>query len=226
MIGYELRVSNAELDRALGVMSLGLLWSNQGPIEPTINAPVIVHDQPNLFEPRPGRLELRRYGLVPEEYCSSNDADRFKHWHIRAERVWYQRNHCELLHQRCLIPMTGFVMEREVNGLRVRRVARPNDGRIVLAAGIFSDWQKPGKHLIRTFGILTVAGWGDTEALNSKTRIPALIDPTRWLKWLDPGVPAERAWDFLETPDSLDFYFEQPWIPPVIRIGHAELVGQ
>jgi putative SOS response-associated peptidase YedK len=76
--------------------------------------------QRDLFDPNGYRLSSARFGLVPNEFSSSRESDRYKLHAIRAERIEYQRAVLRVFAQtRCVIPVQSAMLEG-VNALKDR----------------------------------------------------------------------------------------------------------
>jgi putative SOS response-associated peptidase YedK len=196
MVGYELRCTAAELGRHFEAVALGLNWERGGLLTPREKAPIIVRQEESLF----GALEVKLYrlGLVPQAYGSEADADRYQQWYIRGDEMRYKRNQSALIQTRCIVPMTHFTTERDLNGeLSYTRFEGRHEP-ILGAAGVFTRWQKPGKYGIDSFGVLTLGQRDPKGIVDYKTRAPVILDREAWATWLDPKLRMQGAYDMLE----------------------------
>jgi putative SOS response-associated peptidase YedK len=94
------------------------------------------HGQRDLFDPNGYRLSSARFGLVPNEFSSSRESDRYKLHAIRAERIEYQRAVSRVFAQtRCVIPVQSAMLEG-VDVLEGR-------GEVVWLAGMWTRYERP-----------------------------------------------------------------------------------
>jgi putative SOS response-associated peptidase YedK len=88
--------------------------------------------------------------------------------------------------RRCLVPVDGFY-EWQATGKRKQpyRIVR-KDGQPLGLAGLWSNWRDKDGRALETFTILTTE---PTEAVKSiHNRMPLIIDPAHYSKWLDPQL--------------------------------------
>ena len=124
-------------------------------------------EQSNLFAPT---LVSARWGLVPNEFCSTNDADKFGLHQIRFERLKYSRPLTNIYPaRRCLIPVWGL----ELDGVDALEPGTPR-----LLAGIWTQFLRPMMR-IQSFGLLTRQRRGKREAV--------VLEPDRAERWLNPN---------------------------------------
>ena len=98
------------------VTKSGKEFSSRSSVEPTGYGLILrpqKHWQPNLFndQARAGEnlhaeLAQARWGLVPNEFNSPREADRYELWTNRAERLRFSRSvYKAFLETRCLVPV-------------------------------------------------------------------------------------------------------------------------
>jgi putative SOS response-associated peptidase YedK len=149
-------------------------------------------EQTNLFTPQ---IVAARWGLVPNELCSTNDADKFGLHKVRFERIKYSRNMRDIYPaQRCLIPVRGLLLDG-VDSLE--------SGSAQLLAGIWTEFLRPALR-IQSFGVLTRQRRGGREAV--------VLEDKQAERWLHPKTSsrelralAEGWWTLEKFPRQTEF---------------------
>ncbi len=98
-----------------------------------------------------------------------------------------------LRHRRCLVPATGFYEWQREGRTRTPFFFAPAVPSEPLAlAGIWEDWTD-GTECLRSLSILTTAANAVMRPIHD--RMPVILQPDAWLRWLDPAVqhPCEPA---------------------------------
>jgi putative SOS response-associated peptidase YedK len=124
----------------LGIPSNPKLFIPKNSVHVGDHLPIIRLEQPHgqrdLFDPNGYRLSSARFGLVPNEFSSSRESDRYKLHAIRAERIEYQRAVSRLFSQtRCVIPVQSAMLE-SVDALEDR-------GEVIWLAGMWTRYERP-----------------------------------------------------------------------------------
>jgi putative SOS response-associated peptidase YedK len=93
--------------------------------------------------------------------------------------------------RRCLIPADGFY-----EWLKEGKAKKPmrftlRDGRLFAFAGLWERWLSPEGPAIQTCTILTTSANQIVRPLHE--RMPVILDPTRYLDWLDPATSAAEV---------------------------------
>jgi putative SOS response-associated peptidase YedK len=131
---------------------------------------------------------LLRWGLIPSWVKDPRGFSLLIN--ARAESVLEKpafRN--AMRRRRCLIPADGFY-EWKQDGERKRpHVARPKG--LVAFAGLWEPWMGPNGEEVDTVCIVTTSANQTLRSLND--RMPAVIPPEAFDRWLDPNVEAEAA---------------------------------
>lgn len=141
-------------------------------------------------QPKTGRrgLALLKWGLVPRESLGGERG----FINARAETAWEKPSFAEAFaSRRCLIPATGFYEWQKIDAKRRQPwLFRLASGRVFAFAGL---WE-PAAQLpdaVPTCTILTT----DPNEIASPVhdRMPVILDPADYGRWLDPAVtiPAE-----------------------------------
>jgi putative SOS response-associated peptidase YedK len=161
-------------------------------IAPTQEAPVVRRVErpasPECSGPH-RRLDLLRWGLVP--YWADSPAIGSRLINARAETVAEKPAFRDAFRRhRCLVAADGFYeWKPEPGGKQPYWIHRP-DGRPFAFAGLWSRWGR-GEARFDSFTILTVEASPEIAPLHD--RMPAILDPRAWERWLDPRLsdPAE-----------------------------------
>jgi len=141
-------------------------------------------------QPQTGRRGLARlkWGLVPRE--SLGDERGFIN--ARAETAWEKPSFCEAFaRRRCLVPATGFYEWQKID-VKHRQpwLLRLASGRVFAFAGL---WEPPAglPGAVPTCTILTTDPNDVARPIHD--RMPVILDPNDYARWLDPAVtvPAE-----------------------------------
>jgi putative SOS response-associated peptidase YedK len=130
------------------------------------------HGQRDLFDPNGYRLSSARFGLVPNEFSSSRESDRYKLHAIRAERIEYQRAVSRVFAQtRCVIPVQSAMLEG-VDVLEDR-------GEVIWLAGLWTRYERPSAR-VESCAVIT--------RLNRVDDSRGLIElkPEDFVDWLEP----------------------------------------
>jgi putative SOS response-associated peptidase YedK len=165
-------------------------------------------EQTNLFTPE---LVVARWGLVPNELCSTNDADKFGLHKVRFERIKYSRNMRDIYPaQRCLIPVRGLLLDG-VDSLE--------SGSAQLLAGIWTEFLRPALR-IQSFGVLTRQRRGGREVV--------VLEPDQAQRWLDPNSSGKElkaiiegwwAQKLFDSTPNLEIHSIPPQLEPQNRLA-------
>jgi putative SOS response-associated peptidase YedK len=88
-------------------------------------------------------------------------------------------------HRRCLVPADGFYEWQRTNGNKQPYYVTRLDGRPLAFAGLWEVWDRGGGP-IESCTILTTAADDRLAALHD--RMPVLLEPEAYARWLDPAV--------------------------------------
>jgi putative SOS response-associated peptidase YedK len=147
-------------------------------------------------------LELARWGLIP---AWSKTLPKLQPINARAETLLTSgmfRNVFE--RRRCLIPADGFY-EWKAMGKKTKQpyFFHFKDDRIFAFAGLWDRW-KPDSETepIETCTIITTSPNDLVKPIHN--RMPAIVDPNDYARWLDPHVPATAVGDVLRPFDAAE----------------------
>jgi len=156
-------------------------------------AAVLSHPEGNIRV-----LKMLRWGLVPP--WAKDPAIGNRMINARAETVMDKPAFRRAFQQRrCLIPADGFFewqkQKRQPYFIRMR------DTRPFALAGLWEQWQAPGRELLQTCTIITTEG---NELLRPiHPRMPVIVPPEHYNRWLDTT----------STPDQVVSRIFQPYPP-------------
>lgn len=101
-----------------------------------------------------------------------------------------------LQRRRCLIPADGFYeWKREGKGKRPFYIHR-KDGRLIAFAGLWERWRDDAGHALDSCTIITTRPNELMRGIHD--RMPAIIEPGAYERWLNPTVAAEDVTGLLE----------------------------
>ena len=133
-------------------------------------------------------LDTFRWGLVPA--WAKDPAIGSKMINARAETVATKNAFRQaFLRRRCVIPADGFYEWTKVPGHKRKQpwyITRP-DGEPYAFAGLWERWRRPGEanHAsLVTCSIIT--GAANSKMAQLHNRMPILLAPSDWSRWLDP----------------------------------------
>jgi putative SOS response-associated peptidase YedK len=140
------------------------------------------------------RRELRRFrwGLVPSSAKAIGDGPLMIN--ARAETVTSKGIFARLLpYKRCVVPVDGFYEWQRTGDPKHKQpyLAYPPDGGLFAMAGLWDTW-RDGEVVVPSLTIVTTAANGTMSPLHD--RMPAILPPEAWARWLDPE---------LQDPDEL-----------------------
>jgi putative SOS response-associated peptidase YedK len=142
------------------------------------------HGQRDLFDPNGYRLSSARFGLVPNEFSSSRESDRYKLHAIRAERIEYQRAVSKVFAQtRCVVP----VQSARLEGVDVLE----DRGEVIWLAGMWTRYERPSAR-VESCAVIT--------RLNRVNDSRALIElrPEDFADWLEQSTSFSRLEHWLQ----------------------------
>jgi len=150
-------------------------------------------------------LEILRFGLVP--HWSQGPDPRYPMINARAETVATKPAYRDSFrHRRCLIPADGFYEWRRQDGRQPFYIHRADEEPLVFA-GLWDYWRGPSGEGIPSCTIVTT----DANAVVSPIhdRMPVILDPADFQRWLDPAYPNPLELQLLLKPcpsDGLEAY--------------------
>ncbi len=179
-----MNIHNAVKD--LGIPANPKLFMPKNSVRVGDHLPIIRLEQPHgrrdLFEfPHVGndrrdlnghRLSSARFGLVPNDFSSSRESDRYKLHAVRTERIKDQRTVSRVFAQsRCVIP---------VQSVRLEGVAVLEDrGEVIWLAGMWTRYERPSAR-VESCAVITRLNRVD----DSRGLIELKLED--FMEWLEP----------------------------------------
>jgi putative SOS response-associated peptidase YedK len=160
--------------------------------EPAPDGPTTVATPPNRPDvPRRRVLRPAHWGLVPS--WASNRSIGARLFNARAETVGTKPAfRAAARARRAVVPVAGFYEWAAVPGRR-RRVPwffDRSDGRLLGLAALFETWRDPAAApsapTLLTCTVVTTAAGPDVGAVHD--RMPVVLEPEDWDRWLDPAT--------------------------------------
>ena len=128
-----------------------------------------------------------RWGLVPHWATDAKVANRA--FNARAETVATSPLFADAFRRkRCLVPVDAFYEWKRTAGARQPYAIGREDGEPLVLAGLWSGWRDPAADAVRrTFTIITTTP--NSAIANLHDRMPVILPPDAWDRWLDPAPP-------------------------------------
>jgi len=185
------------LAERFGIMHSSLQLTPRFNIAPSQPVPVVVRPDEGGRE-----LEEMVWGLVP--HWAKNPSTVGHAINARAETLEERPTFRDpFLHNRCLVPATGFYEWKKEGKRREPYYIHRKDDEIFAIAGLYDIWRGAGGAEIRSFVIVTTEP--NSVVSRYHDRMPAVLRPEDEEKWLFPGrLTPEKAWDIL-SPYPGDF---------------------
>ncbi len=127
-------------------------------------------------------------------------------------------------HRRILVPASGFYeWHRPPKGSKEKSQAywiRPRNGRIVAFAGLMETWSSADGSEVDTGAILTTAANAAIGRIHD--RMPVVIEPRDFARWLDCKTQEPRAVEDLLRPIDDDFFEAVPVSDRVNKVANVD----
>lgn len=140
-------------------------------------------------------VALLRWGLVP--FWAKDAKFSYSTINARAEEASSKPAFREALKKRrCLVPADAFYEWMKPNAkLTIPYAIALTSGEPCVLAGLWESWRPPQGPPLETFTILTTDPNQVIEPLHN--RMPVIVEPKDYDRWLDPGDPARPPIDLL-----------------------------
>ncbi len=135
------------------------------------------------------RLDAFHWGLVPFWAKSPSAGNRMVN--ARAEGLAQKNAYRNAFRRhRCLIPADGFYEWQAQEGRKKKQpyYVHRRDGEPLAFAGLWEEWRGPdddGSRSLRSCTIITTSANETMEPIHD--RMPVVLPPSAWDRWLDPG---------------------------------------
>ena len=138
---------------------------------------------------------LLRWGLVP--FWAKDAKFGYSTINARAEEAASKPAFREALKKRrCLVPADAFYEWMKPNAkLKIPYAIALTSGEPCALAGLWESWRPPEGPPLETFTILTTDPNEVTEPFHN--RMPVILEPKDYGRWLDPGDPTRPPIDLL-----------------------------
>jgi len=160
-------------------------------VAPTDSQPIVRLD-------RDGRRELTvmRWGLVP--YWAKDSKIGFSTINAKSETVTTSPTFREAMkRRRCLVPAEWFYEWQKTDAKMKQPYAiAMRDDSLFAFAGLWERWKDKAKdQILETYTVLTTDPNELLEPIHN--RMPVILAPKDYQRWLDPGVPTHPPIDLL-----------------------------
>ena len=141
------------------------------------------------------KAEVFHWGLVPGWAKDPNIG--YKLINARAETIGEKPSYRDAYrYRRCLVPASGFYEWDRRKSPRQPYYFYPTEGDFMAMAGIWEHWLHPSGSEILSVSLVTTAANSTVGKIHH--RMPVLLEPANWDRWLDTGnVKAEGLGDLL-----------------------------
>jgi putative SOS response-associated peptidase YedK len=153
-----------------------------------------------------------RWGLVPPWAKDPNNSSFI---HARAESLEERPTYRDaFLYRRGLLVVRTFNEGREITPTRTEQhVITPNDGKPIALAVIWERWGEAHGGMLESFAMVTVPP--NRLIATITDRMPAVIEPAQWGKWLGEEPASVQELKDMLTP------FEGDWTMEVAKANRA-----
>jgi putative SOS response-associated peptidase YedK len=186
--GYELDTNIEDIERAFRVPLVQLdLPLGLSQVFPKGRAPIVIEGARDGELVR--RAGLAQFGFVPS--FARDPRDGARHFNARAETAQNKPMfRAAFARRRCLVPSTGFYEWSHAGPKPVRRTFRAARGGLFALAGLWEVWHPPEGERLVSFAILTTEPSSLVAPIHD--RMPAVLAPEDYDRWLSPGTPASE----------------------------------
>jgi putative SOS response-associated peptidase YedK len=154
-------------------------------VAPTQTVPIVRRRQ----EGEGRELALVRWGLVP--FWAKDLSIGSKMINARAEGIESKPAfRAALKARRCLVPADGFYEWKKVEGGKQPMLIRLHSRELFAVAGLWETWRGPDGP-VETCTIVTTEPNAVTAPIHN--RMPVILDPADYDRWLDPSQPDGQA---------------------------------
>lgn len=199
---YSLTKERAEIE-----IQLGVTWDDDWAPVHHING-FDFPKMPVITQKQPGHVQMFNWGLIPHWVKTEAEAKKIRTQTLnaRTETVFEKPSFRSYIpNNRCLIIADGFFEWMDFKGAKYPHYIYMKSRSSFCFAGIYASWvDKESGELINTFSILTsTANPMMAKIHNGKERMPVIIPPDQYKKWLTPNLPKEVIQSFFKPyPES------------------------
>ena len=140
------------------------------------------------------RIVSMRWGLIP--HWAQDERLGFSMINARSETIALKPAFRDSLRsRRCLVLSDGFFEWRHGGKEKEPFYITLKGGGLMPYAGLWDRWKEPGGDIVETFTIVTCASNELVGKLHD--RMPVIVEPRDYDRWLDPAIPPERVKELL-----------------------------
>jgi len=186
-------------------------WNPRYNIAPTQSVPVVRQHPKEPVR----QVSTMRWGLIPHWAKDASGAARMIN--ARSETANTRpafRDPMKL--RRCLIPADGFYEWKRSGTAKQPFCFEVNDGELFAFAGLWDGWKNAEGQWIKSCTILTTIPNSVTGAVHD--RMPVILDPDSYDRWLDPGMNDVQAVSDLLRPYDAQFMRSYPVSTRINRV--------
>ena len=136
--------------------------------------------------------DLLKWGLIP--HWAKDPSIGLKLNNARGETVAEKPSFRDAFkRRRCIVPASGFYeWKAEAGGKQPYYIRLKSDEPLAMA-GLWESWRDPAGEVVRTFCIVTTSANALMESIHD--RMPVLLRPDKFQRWLDPAAPGDSVAD-------------------------------
>lgn len=165
-------------------------------------------EMPVITQELPHQIKMFHWGLIPNWIKNDKDAKQIKlqTLNARSETVYEKPSFKNsIVNKRCLVIADGFFEWMEYQKNKYPHYIFLKNKKLFCFAGIYNSWvDKSTGDIKNTFSIITTAANKMMERIHiTKKRMPVILHPSDYAKWLQPDLPeADIHQLFLPYPDK------------------------
>ena len=205
---------NARADEIVELFKLAesIAFGPRYNIAPTQMAPIIRFDG----DTQQRRLDLVRWGLTPKWMKGQRPIINVRSETI-ADKPTFRKAFQE---RRCLVPATGFYEWQKLGTAKQPFHICHSDRSLFAFAGIWDRFKGADDELIESYAILTTSPNAVTGSIHN--RMPVILDPVGWERWLDPTIEEAGVLADLFEPVPADRTIAEPVSSHVNSAAHDD----
>jgi putative SOS response-associated peptidase YedK len=162
-----------------------------------------IPDLPVIRSEDPGSINMLKWGLIPFWVKDAGAAEeiRRKTFNARMETILEKPSFRQPARtKRCLVLCRGFYEWQQRENEKIPHYIYLQGEPPIAMAGLYEDWtDRDTGEIIRTCTIITTAANSLIERIhNTKKRMPVILPQESESPWIDPDLPAEKAFRYLK----------------------------
>jgi putative SOS response-associated peptidase YedK len=169
------------------------------------------------------------WSIIPVGILDPKDL-KFSTFNARSEDLREKKTFRESIekNRRCLVPASIFYEWKKLTpSLKKPYAIGMKSGKPFAFAGLWHPWTAPDGTVVPTFTVITTAPNEMIETEGLHDRMPCILAPDQFERWLRPCDPEEPPFDLLRPYPSEEMKF---WpVDPAVgntRVDHADLIRE